>query len=710
MKGELKRSKKDAQAESAAAPRKPGGGLPPLTFLPKIPPLVGVSQSQVGEEVQAFVDSSVDRLRVDAEGGGTFSITPLPLAPGAPAAAGAPVGVLAAVSPVTPRLKRGFAGTADLQSTEFKMTSSMDPRLQWAAACARRGVRRSATASSESEEIAVIARVTSPQDWEAISEVRVGAVLGQAADGYIVTGRVPASRIESVRRQPAVKSLKAGQTVRPSLAASIAETRARKDLLPTGNKTKGGAGVVVGIVDFGCDFVHRNFRKADGKTRLMGIWDQSGSTLSGGPVAYGRWHAPTAINAALKQAQPYGTLGYRPAPGSHGTHVMDIAAGNGRGTGTPGMAPEADLLFVHVAGTDIPWEGADAVGKSFGDSVQLLEAVRFIFDQAGDRPCVVNLSLGTNGGPHDGTTLVEQGLDAMLRERPNRAVVIAASNSQDDGIHASGSVPNGGTFDLVWEVSATDVTGNELEVWYPGSDRFAVELVAPDGAVLMRAEPGESRTLVHPNHPGQPLAFVANRLDDPNNHDNTVGLFMSPALPAGRWTLRLDGRVVTDGRFHAWIERDDSDQDHLNQSSFVAGRDDTHTIGSISCGQETLVVGSYDAHKPTVPLSWFSSAGPTRDGRQKPEISAPGHAVLAANAQSGAGAVLMSGTSMASPAVAGITALVLAQAKGRKRKLSVSQIRDLLIKTARRAPPGGAGWDPRYGHGRIDARAAVAGV
>jgi len=590
------------------------------------------------------------------------------------------------------------------------MTSAMDPRLQWAAACARRGVRRSATASSNSEEIAVIARVTSPQEWEAISEVRVGAVLGQTTDGYVVTGRLLASRIESVRRQPAVKSLKAGQTVRPSLVASIAETRARKDLLPAGNKTKGGAGVVVGIVDFGGDFAHRNFRKANGKTRLIGIWDQSGATPAGGPVAYGRWHAPSAINAALKQADPYAALGYQPAPGSHGTHVMDIAAGNGRGTGTPGMAPDAELLFVQLGGTDIPWEGAGAVGKSFGDSVQLLEAVRFIFDQAGDRPCVVNLSLGTNGGPHDGSTLVEQGLDAMLREKPNRAVIIAASNAQDDGIHASGSVPNGGTFDLAWEVAATDVTGNEVEVWYPGADRFAVELVAPDGAVLLRAEPGESRTLVRPNHAGQPVAFVASRLNDPNNHDNTVGLFLSPTLPAGRWTLRLHGRAVIDGRFHAWIERDDSDQAHLNQSSFVAGRDDTHTIGSISCGQETIVVGSYDAHKATLPLSWFSSAGPTRDGRQKPEVSAPGHGVLAANARSGGGAVLMSGTSMASPAVAGITALVLAQAKGRNRKLAVGQIRNLLTQTARRAPPAGTGWDSRYGHGRIDARAAVAGV
>ena len=90
--------------------------------------------------------------------------------------------------------------------------------------------------------------------------------------------------------------------------------------------------------------------------------------------------------------------------GSPGTYVMDICAGNGGGSDAPGFAPEADMVFVDVSHSDIPFVGPQVVGSSFGDSTQLLEAVRYIFDKAGDRPCVVNISLGTNGGPHDGTT------------------------------------------------------------------------------------------------------------------------------------------------------------------------------------------------------------------------------------------------------------------------------------------------------------------
>jgi hypothetical protein len=98
----------------------------------------------------------------------------------------------------------------------------------------------------------------------------------------------------------------------------------------------------------------------------------------------------------------------------------------------------------------VVWEGEEVAGSEFGDSVQLLEAVKFLFEVAGERPCVVNISLGTNGGPHDGSSLVEQGIDLLIQEQPGRAVVIAAANSFDDGILAAGVVPQGGTVDLSW--------------------------------------------------------------------------------------------------------------------------------------------------------------------------------------------------------------------------------------------------------------------
>lgn len=586
------------------------------------------------------------------------------------------------------------------------ISRQMDPRLQRAIARQRFGLGTMATSSTGSDEIAVAAKVRSVKKWEALSEVRIGADLGKSDGVSLVTARVPISRIDYLRSLDFVESLKAAHPIRPMLAASVRETNAARDVLPQQSLSNGGAGCVVGVIDYGCDFAHKNFLKPDGTTRLLGIWNQDGSPTFDSPFGYGREFSREEINAALATGSPYDALGYGPAPdfmfgpkGSHGTHVMDIAAGNGIGSGAAGFAPNADLVFVHMSHTDIPTDGPSVVGADFGDSVHLLEAVGYIFEKAGGRPCVINISMGTNGGPHDGSTPVEEGLDLLVRAAPGRAITIAASNSFADGIHATGKVTKSKPADIVWEIPNGDPSHNELEIWFSGEDRFDAELIQPDGTSLGVLPPGTNGTVTDGN---QVVLFAANRLADPNNADNTVGIFMEKNTAPGQWTVRLHGKEVKDGRYHAWIERD-----NWFPSRFAPPHDNSHTLGSVSCGQETIVVSSYDAHKPNLPISFFSSAGPTRDGRQKPELAAPGHDVLAAHSRTKTGVVRKSGTSMAAPAACGIIALMLSEAQARGIALSTDQIRDILIKTARLTPPLRAGWNARYGNGRIDAKAAI---
>jgi len=216
-------------------------------------------------------------------------------------------------------------------------------------------------------------------------------------------------------------------------------------------------------------------------------------------------------------------------------------------------------------------------------------------------------------------------------------------------------------------------------------------------------EPGQSRTLTNS---GKTVIFIANRLSDPNNGENNIGIFLESDLPAGDWIVRLHGVAVTNGVFHAWIERDDA-----GQSSFAPPNDNSHTLGSISTGRKTIVVGSYDAHKSSTPISFFSSAGPTRDGRQKPEVSAPGHNVLAAWSRTQTKVTRKSGTSMATPAVTGMVALILSEAKAAGRSLTIDQIRDIVSTTARKSPPAAVPiWDSQYGTGRVSASGAIARV
>ena len=586
---------------------------------------------------------------------------------------------------------------ADLAPLDIQTSATMDPRLQLALINRRSGKRGLMTASTAGDEVAVIARVKNPAAWEAIADVVLGSTLGQTTDkDWIVTGRIPIARAEAVRAAAGVVSLKAAQPLRAQLKATVEAMGCVPAAFPAGFDPSGGAGVVVGIVDFGCDFAHANFRTAGGATRVEAIWDQSGIAAGDSPFGYGRVHRADAINAALGAADPYTALAYGPAPdglgeaGTHGTHVMDIAAGNGRGSGQPGVAPDASIIFVEASSSDISWTGPGSVNQAFGDSVQLLEAVRFIFDQAEARPCVVNLSLGTNGGPHDGTSLVEQGLDALLREAPNRAVVIAASNSQLDGIHTAGSVPAAGSLDIVWQHQGD--AGGEFELWFPGAEQLQVELIAPDGTRFGPVAPSANLPLGSTDV----VIFISNRLHDPNNGDNVIGIWIADNVAGGDWTIRLTALGQNAVDFHAWIERRDD-----AQSSFATPVD-THTLGSISTGQETVVVGSFDAHKASMPLSNFSSCGPTRDGRKKPEISAPGHAVIAARSRTTGGVTRKSGTSMAAPAVTGLIALFLGDFARQGVTPSITQIRTRLLDAVVRNPPAGPKkrWDDSYGFGR----------
>lgn len=587
----------------------------------------------------------------------------------------------------------------ELQATDIY--PDMDPRLQVAADRYDRGLSLMATTSSEPEEIGVIGLVRNPGEWRDHPSVRPGSVLGATERGWIVTGRVPLDGIEAVRRSTAVTSLKPAQALHPVLDATVPEIEAGPGL-PDDMLSSGGAGAIAAFIDGGADFAHVNFRRPDGTTRLRVLWDQNAPVpRADSPFGYGRRYGFAEIDAALQTGNPYVALGYNPGSRSHGTHVMDIAAGSGGGVNPLGVAPEAELMFVNPAFSDIAWQGEGAVGSEFGDSVQLLEALRFLFDEAGDQPCVINISLGTNGGPHDGTSLVEQGIDALITGAPNRAVVIAASNSFNDGIHAAGNVPQGGSVELRWEAADTSAGQAELEVWYAGTDVFDAELIAPDGTAVGTVPLGSNARARDAQ--GNTVLFVSHREGDPNNGDNTVGMFLDRHEPGSVWRLRLHGRTITgDGGFHAWVERNDT-----SQSKFAAPQDNSHTLGSISCGHDSIVVGSYDAHTAGTPLSVFSSAGPTRDGREKPELSAPGDAVRAASSGTGTGLTRKSGTSMAAPAVTGVVALLLAEARARGQDLSSDAIRSRLIDTARSDPPDGEGWDDRYGNGRVHAAGAV---
>ena len=241
-------------------------------------------------------------------------------------------------------------------------------------------------------EVQAIVRLASPGD--APPGVRIVSQFGD-----IATCRLPRDSVVETWSDDAVLSLKAARPFTPEFESENeqaefqpprltgSDVRRPRNLRTTGN------GCIVAVVDWGFDFGHDNFRRPDGSSRILALWDQSSDlTPHPEPYRYGRVFHREEISRALRSKRPYETLGYHHGKsdprgrGTHGTHVLDIAAGNGRLRGSPlGIAPEADLLLVHASSVSA------REPANLGDSVALLEGLDWIRAQAGATPFVVNM-------------------------------------------------------------------------------------------------------------------------------------------------------------------------------------------------------------------------------------------------------------------------------------------------------------------------------
>jgi subtilisin family serine protease len=547
-----------------------------------------------------------------------------------------------------------------------------------------------------------------------------------------LSASVPLTVLEQLAADPEVRFVEAGRPLYPCLNRSLPETMADSvHAGAVGGMPLKGRGVVVGVIDFGMDYRLDDFRDDTGKSRIAFLWDQA---LRASPTektpdgfAYGVEYKAADIDAALASASPEAVVRHQAAALSHGTHVAGIAAGNGRAASSSfpagrfiGTAPEATLIFVQ------PTTDADA--NSLTDSVRVVEAISYIFEKAEalGMPCVVNLSLGQNGGSHDGESTVERAIDSML-ETPGRAFVVAAGNEHIWRGHASGKLQAGEKRTLHWRtggsvplsggtsgVDSPDRSANELEIWYSSRDVLLVRVIDPLGNATATVAPGKSESISLPS--GDSVYLDSERFNRLNG-DARIYIEVSPeasdTITSGVWQVELEAKEIRDGQFHAWIERDPRRAQSSSSQSFFVGTDfdATLTIGTPATGRRSLAIANYDPDAQAVEAS--SGRGKTRDGRNKPEVAAPGTNILSCCARGGLPSltnpsslvpirVPMTGTSMAAPHVAGIVALMLQ----RNPKLTAEQIRKILIAAAQ-APPGVAVYDGEWGYGKVDARRAV---
>jgi subtilisin family serine protease len=553
----------------------------------------------------------------------------------------------------------------------------------------------------------------------------------------LATATVSLSQLPTIAEDNTITSIELGEPLKAPTPIVTADTVSPPSSTERRFDPQGGEGTLIGIIDVeGFDFAHPDFLDVSGHTRFVSIWDQGGDTRpSPNGFDYGSEMTQTHMNAAIDNAPSFGLppqileAQSQMVAGSHGTHVASIAAGN------RGICRKAFIAGVLIS---LPDEDEDR-RRSFYDSTRLAHAVDYLVDLAEDLrrahglselPISINISLGTNGHAHDASSAVSRWIDSALAV-PGRSVCVAAGNAgqeaaetpEDIGfimgrIHTSGQIPAAGlSEDIEWIVVGTgidDVSENELELWYSASDRFAVSIRPPGGDWIGPIEPGqfiENRQLDDGS-----FVSVYNELYYPANGANYIAVYLSPFLsntetvgvPAGEWTVRLTGIEVREGHYHGWIERDNPrrfDPIGLVQPWFfpsffsAASNVDNSSVSSLACGQRIVSVANLDQDEERINIS--SSQGPTRDGRPKPDVAAPGTDIAAAKGFTFDDSdrwIGMSGTSMASPYVAGVIGLMLAK----QPRLTAAQIGGIIQRTSNPLPGMDYAWRDDAGYGVLN--------
>ena len=576
---------------------------------------------------------------------------------------------------------------------------------------------------------------------------------------HVWSVRVDPARLSDLARLTEVAYVEAAKVLFPTLIRSVPCIKARREDV---GEDVDGRNVVIGIIDYGIDWTLPDFCDETGATRIKFLWDQSldptGSERGPEGFEHGVEYTDKDIDQALGSLRQgdgdraRSIVRHRPWPqrgeeatdtDGHGTHVTGIACGNGESgaahcanchrppssAGYVGVASGAWIVFVHLARQQMLQHISKGDG-SLGNSAELAEAIAYCYRKADDLsqklrkrvPCVVNLSMGFNGGSHDGESLVERVIDTLMEGR-GRALVVAAGNQRQQRTYFTSTVvPCAPPYHLGWKMgfgTTPDDTLNEMEIWYPSGRTLNACLISNNGARSEIVRPGQRVAVAF----GDIAGVIDSERFTPLNSDARIYIQVSPGRQdklEGRWTVELttDCPPLVQDRipvpFDAWIEKEAGlrfAEDDPRQSKFdsldLPDRQRATSLTVPATARRAITVGAVGKLNTSGPYG-YSGTGPTRDGRFKPDLVAPGVDICSNTVRfdrrDGPPCTQeqRSGTSMAAPHVAGVVALMFQL----NPELTAAQVKQILISSATHRG-GRRGFDSQWGFGVVNAREAL---
>lgn len=399
-----------------------------------------------------------------------------------------------------------------------------------------------------------------------------------------------------------------------------------------------GKGVIIGLIDCGFDFNHINLCDEEGNTRVKAVYmpfDNSGTP----PVV----RATRLPGSCYEKPEDIKNLTTDDPSTPHGTQTAGIAAGSYRDNGWYGMAPEADIVACGIPESEL-------------NDVVVANCISYLCDYASRKgqPCVINMSLGTNIGPHDGTSYMNRICQQL--SAPGRVFVVSGGNDGDNNVYVHRMLENSqDTVTVllrgVW--GSTELTGN-INAWSKVNKAFNTRLVVVDtqskeivygtrayGAVSQGSYAEystETDTLLAEYCTGR--VSLRGTVDYNGKPYSLCNIDMKSN--SGRYAVGLQYYAPSSNELSIWT----SWYAHFYQHDVTwADRGDVHgSISDFATTDSVISVGNYNSkqyvilrdstlffRQNSVPLllSHNSSYGPDENGVTRPDVCAPGSVIVA---------------------------------------------------------------------------------
>ena len=380
-----------------------------------------------------------------------------------------------------------------------------------------------------------------------------------------------------------------------------------------------GQDVLIGFIDTGIDYTHPAFRRPDGLSRIVGIWDQTLQT--GQPpfdLNYGTAYSQEELNQALGMEDPFSLVPSRDENG-HGTFLAGVAAGSALPQQSfSGAAPEALIAIVKLKpAKEYLKEIFYVTGSAPAyQSTDIMLGIRYLIllADALKKPLVICIGLGSNQGSHSGSSPLDSMLSVTDQYRGIHAVT-AAGNEAGKAHHFYGTAANSGAYEAVEILVEPGTSGFCAELWGQPPEVYAVGFESPLGEVIQKLPPrisfSENISFILENT----RIFVTSEIVQTVSGQQLIFIRFSDPTP-GSWKIRVYTDSFNNGNYHIWLPITGfSDPD----VRFLRPNPDT-TLTVPSASVSTMTTAAYNAYDNSLFLN--SSRGFTRTGQIKPDFAA----------------------------------------------------------------------------------------